>query len=97
MEKTIKEKDNKISFEFILGDNDIKALDYLLINNYIEFRGKDYTSNDDKMLEGITSLVSIGVVEMDEDAWHQTYVMTKYGKEIFKSRMRQLKMKTIIL
>lgn len=70
-------------------DTKFKTLeDFLKSDNVINRTEESFLArNGDGTLYLIPELLEYNLIECDSDAWHSTYRLTKFGKEVTKGKM----------
>lgn len=66
---------NKAIVTYEFSEDDLKVLTHLKQHGYMEFR-----NNESSMI--VDNLYDNGFVEMDDDAWHYTVVLTTLGENV---------------
>lgn len=75
MIKGVQFQNNEVDITYKFSDNDMIVLKHLMAHGYMEFRG-----DADSAITN--NLYDYGFVEMDDDAWHSTFVLTKLGERV---------------
>lgn len=76
-----------LNINYELSELDLKVIEFLKDMGYLEIRDVERNNfnkdvNSSEIEKSIRSLYKYGIIDHDYDAWHETYVLTDFGKSI---------------